>query len=255
MTASVICATSELQCHRTVTDIYEYDAFGNSFTVSGSTPNEMYYRGEQWDSDLGLYYFRARYYNPITGRFVSRDPDDGDLTKPASLHKYLYAGGDPINGWDPSGRTTRTAVAGGDAIDYGGLIITVLQAASGAIATQIAIDCAYNLLASETHAFVAVGLDGGGTVNRNSACSVKEDCDEERTKCLASGLASRWGRTFGNERCLECYDKCTQLGGWPTRTTRSTGGSIRCDYWNFPNKGDSDNLGVTPLPLGGLSEF
>ena len=37
-----------------VTDSYEYDAFGNSFTVSGTTPNEMMYRGEQYDSDLGL---------------------------------------------------------------------------------------------------------------------------------------------------------------------------------------------------------
>jgi hypothetical protein len=50
-----------------VTDSYEYDAFGNEFTVSGSTPNEMLYRGEQYDSDLGLYYLRARYYNPAGG--------------------------------------------------------------------------------------------------------------------------------------------------------------------------------------------
>ena len=57
-----------------VTDSYEYDAYGNEFTVSGSTPNEFLYRGEQYDSDLGLYYLRARYYNPITGRFMSRDP-------------------------------------------------------------------------------------------------------------------------------------------------------------------------------------
>ena len=33
-----------------------------------------FYRGEQYDSDLGLYYLRARYYNPVTGRFLSRDP-------------------------------------------------------------------------------------------------------------------------------------------------------------------------------------
>jgi RHS repeat-associated protein len=87
-----------------VTDTYEYDAFGNSFTVSGSTPNEFLYRGEQYDSDLGLYYLRARYYNPLTGRFMSRDPDDGKLPDPKTLHKYLYAQGDPVNGIDPRGR-------------------------------------------------------------------------------------------------------------------------------------------------------
>jgi len=63
-----------------------------------------YYRGEQYDSDLGLYYLRARYYNPGTGRFLSRDPLDGDATQPATLHRYLYVGGDPVNLWDPRGR-------------------------------------------------------------------------------------------------------------------------------------------------------
>ncbi|MGA9673272.1 MAG: RHS repeat-associated core domain-containing protein [Terracidiphilus sp.] len=63
-----------------------------------------FYRGEQFDSDLGLYYLRARYYNPATGRFLSRDPEDGFIDEPASLHKYLYAGGDPVNAKDPTGR-------------------------------------------------------------------------------------------------------------------------------------------------------
>jgi RHS repeat-associated protein len=63
-----------------------------------------FYRGEQYDSDLALYYLRARYYNPQTGRFLSRDPEDGKILDPATLHKYLYAGGDPINRWDSTGR-------------------------------------------------------------------------------------------------------------------------------------------------------
>jgi RHS repeat-associated protein len=87
-----------------VTDEYEYDAFGNAFTKVGSTPNVYLYRGEQYDPDLGLYYLRARYYNPSTGRFLSRDPNAGEPTDPASLHKYLYAGGDPVNRIDPRGR-------------------------------------------------------------------------------------------------------------------------------------------------------
>jgi len=66
--------------------------------------NNYLYRGEQYDSDLGLYYLRARYYNPATGRFLSRDPEDGKTLDPATLHKYLYANGDPVNGIDPRGR-------------------------------------------------------------------------------------------------------------------------------------------------------
>ena len=87
-----------------VTDTYEYDAFGNDVYHTGTTPNNYLYRGEQYDPDLGLYYLRARYYNPNTGRFMSRDPEDGYAMNPASLHKYLYAGGDPVNMLDPTGR-------------------------------------------------------------------------------------------------------------------------------------------------------
>jgi RHS repeat-associated protein len=88
----------------TVTDTYEYDAYGNFFTKTGTTPNNYLYRGEQYDSDLGLYYLRARYYNQNTGRFMSRDPEEGKIKIPATLHKYLYAGGNPVNRLDPTGR-------------------------------------------------------------------------------------------------------------------------------------------------------
>jgi RHS repeat-associated protein len=87
-----------------VTDTYEYDAFGNSFTKTGTTPNNYLYRGEQYDSDLGLYYLRARYYNPATGRFLSRDPNDGNKILLSSLHKYIYASANPVNRIDPRGR-------------------------------------------------------------------------------------------------------------------------------------------------------
>jgi RHS repeat-associated protein len=94
-----------------VTDTYEYDGFGNLLNSTGTTPNAYLYRGEQFDTDLGLYYLRARYYNPLTGRFMSRDPNDPKLMDvnrnpidPKTLHKYLYAGGDPVNMIDPRGR-------------------------------------------------------------------------------------------------------------------------------------------------------
>jgi RHS repeat-associated protein len=87
-----------------VTDTFEYDAFGNEITHTGTTPNNYLYRGEQFDPDLGLYYLRARYYNPQTGRFMSRDPRPGYIMRPIGLHKYLYANGDPVDYVDPSGR-------------------------------------------------------------------------------------------------------------------------------------------------------
>jgi len=87
----------------TVTDTYDYDAFGTLIAQSGSTPNAYIYCGEQFDEDLGLYYNRARYLNADSGRFWSSDSYEGNQTDPLSLHQYLYIHSDPVNGLDPSG--------------------------------------------------------------------------------------------------------------------------------------------------------
>jgi RHS repeat-associated protein len=107
-----------------LTDSYNYDAFGNLLSSPGPTPNNYLYRGEQYDPDLGLYYLRARYYNPQTGRFLSRDPEDGDPLDPKTLHKYLYAGGNPINRIDPSGKD--------DFLEYVGNVSSFLSHYNGA---------------------------------------------------------------------------------------------------------------------------
>ena len=117
-----------------------------------------YYRGEQYDPDLGLYYLRARYYNPNTGRFMSRDPEDGNLFDPASLHKYLYANGDPVDGVDPMGR--------GDLFEYQMLTWRRERAASKALlalgmkvaACYIAV--AGTIVAALEHSGLGTGIGG-----------------------------------------------------------------------------------------------
>jgi RHS repeat-associated protein len=86
-----------------VTDTDTYDAFGNLTISTGTTPNPFLYNGQQLDGATGLYYLRARYMNPEDGRFLSQDPYEGNSEDPATLHRYLYAGGDPVNEVDPNG--------------------------------------------------------------------------------------------------------------------------------------------------------
>ncbi len=86
-----------------VVDAYTFDAFGLLLERTGVTQNDYLYTGEQYDPNVGFYYLRARYYNQDTGRFLTHDPAEGSIFEPATLHRYLYAGADPVSCIDPSG--------------------------------------------------------------------------------------------------------------------------------------------------------
>ncbi len=87
-----------------------FDAFGRSLSRTGDVSSEFRFTGEARDPVTGLDYLRARSYDPATGRFTAADPYSRDPRDPVSLHRYLYAGADPVNGTDPSGRNTLAEV-------------------------------------------------------------------------------------------------------------------------------------------------
>jgi RHS repeat-associated protein len=80
-----------------------YDAWGNPVLRTGISANKFAYTGHQADPETGLYYFKARYYDPVIGRFISQDPMEGLDDEPASYHRYLYAYGNPLFYTDPTG--------------------------------------------------------------------------------------------------------------------------------------------------------
>ena len=92
----------------TVTSNYHYDAYGKMLPRSDTPETKILYVGQMWDSDLGFYDNWHRWYDPPTGRFNQEDTFAGNNYDPISLHKYLYAHANPINGIDPSGQMSLT---------------------------------------------------------------------------------------------------------------------------------------------------
>ncbi|NIN63945.1 MAG: hypothetical protein GTO63_04355 [Anaerolineae bacterium] len=81
---------------------YGYDPFG--VPLAGNVvPKPWQFTGEAWDAEVELLYLRARYYQPETGRFVTKDPWAGDVWQPATQNTYVYVTNNPVNFTDPSG--------------------------------------------------------------------------------------------------------------------------------------------------------
>jgi RHS repeat-associated protein len=82
----------------TVQTTYSFDAFGDTTTSGSSTTNSFGYTGRELDG-TGLYYYRARYYNPSMGRFLSEDP----IGLRGGFNRYAYVADSPTRYIDPSG--------------------------------------------------------------------------------------------------------------------------------------------------------
>ncbi|MDQ3898832.1 MAG: FG-GAP-like repeat-containing protein [Actinomycetota bacterium] len=81
-----------------------YRPFGEVWAAEGPDTVAQKFTGKDYDADLGLYYFGARWYDPVLGRFLTADSRLGAaLTARDSLNRYAYGIGDPINNFDPSG--------------------------------------------------------------------------------------------------------------------------------------------------------
>jgi RHS repeat-associated protein len=93
------------QSSNAVSAQYAYKPFGEMVRNDQTVTNSLRFQSRPYDSETGLYYFRARYYDPELGRFISEDP----IGPEAGVNAYAFEGNNPINRADPSGLEWRCA--------------------------------------------------------------------------------------------------------------------------------------------------
>jgi RHS repeat-associated protein len=82
---------------------YTYDSFGKLTASTGSITNRFQYTAREFDTETGIYYYRARYFDPASGRFLSEDT----LRFKTNVNFYPYAVNAPIRFNDPLGLSAR----------------------------------------------------------------------------------------------------------------------------------------------------
>jgi RHS repeat-associated protein len=78
---------------------YEYSVYGRVAAEDPNHPNPYMFTGRRFDAEIGLYYYRARYYDPFTGRFLQTDP----VGYQAGMNVYRYCANNPVRLRDPFG--------------------------------------------------------------------------------------------------------------------------------------------------------
>jgi RHS repeat-associated protein len=101
---------------------YSYDAYGNTTASSGTASTPLRYAGQFQDPESDLYYLQARYYDPATAQFISRDPIG------SSGEPYSYAADSPTNNVDDTGQSCEPATPpdqGGGVQEFATFYVTI----------------------------------------------------------------------------------------------------------------------------------
>lgn len=145
---------------------YSYDVFGAIRSQTGSSGYHWLFTGEQEDSETQLYYLRARYLDPQTGRFLTLDPFGGTASMPGHQNRYPYVANNPVGRIDPSGwqgvevatGTATVSCTAGAAASAGALCVIGVAAAGGVV---LYYSC---YVGTACDALGGVVIDAGGTI-------------------------------------------------------------------------------------------
>jgi RHS repeat-associated protein len=163
----------------TVLNHITYDSYGNVTSESNNAVDFRFgYTGREWDAETGQYYYRARYYDPKVGEFISSDPM-GFAAGDANLSRYV--GNSPTNRTDPTGKdyydtlnsVDQFAAGFGNAVTFGGTSL-IREKLYGESATRNHSGALYNAgQVAGTAASFAAGFGAAGNAARGGAWAIK----------------------------------------------------------------------------------
>ncbi len=166
-----IVAVSDVQGE--IKQQYSYSSYGNIVQVKDgagvdilSDPfidNQFTYAGREFDSELNLYYNRARYYDSAIGRFLQQDPFPGKIGIPNSVvNSYIYGLNNPTMFRDPSGKFPALLVAFAVGAILGGFMAAYQPGAT--FGSVVAGALTGGALAAAGTAIVTLGALGGAGI-------------------------------------------------------------------------------------------
>ena len=182
-----------------------YDAWGN--LELAATSGGYTFTGREWDAETGLYYYRARYYDPKIGRFVSEDPI-GFL---GGNNFYAYVENNPVNWSDPTGLASARAECMLATTLAGAATGSTIGAAAGGTTVGLASGGTLTLPGGGA-GMAAGGLIGGGAglITGLFMCPPPDSCsdkEDRKSQCLAQYYKdTAWcGQVYTDDRI---YNKC-----------------------------------------------
>ena len=81
----------------------QYSPYGSIISSTGTLPTDRLFTGQRFESGIGLYDYRARFYDPLVGSFISADSIVPEPGHPRGWNRYAYVNGNPVRYNDPSG--------------------------------------------------------------------------------------------------------------------------------------------------------
>ncbi len=184
---------------------YQYDAFGNARGQVGDSFNRFGFTGHERDTETGLMYFKARFYDPETGRFLSHDAFGGTQDNPPSLHRYLYAFQNP---------TVWVDLTGLSAQDFIDLQLELHRTGNTAGAVAVAVLAGFRQAADDLTFGAITAAEESDSISaatvifvRNAVKAAGEAATEEVTETIAKAACTR----FGGSACRKLVDKIADV--------------------------------------------